>query len=440
MAHSPRKHEDYRIGIICALAIEKAPLIAMLDEIHPKLKKKHGDENEYILGRMAVHDVVIACLPAGLMGNGPAAMVASHMHRSFPIEFGLIVGIGGGVWSKQCDIRLGDVVVSQPTGTHGGVVQWDFGKTGKGGQFQRTGSLDKPPPVLLQALQGLKTFDLTDGIDLKRSLSLMIGKKPQMGKTYRYQGAEDDQLFEATYDHEGDETCKECDNRLLVQRPPREGSIPKIHYGNIASGNEVMKHGTTRDKIAREEGVICFEMEAAGLMDTFRCLVIKGICDYADSHKNNRWQAYAAAMAAAYAKELLSFVSERPVISQADKSPAEGVARQKRRLAHPTEKSTSQPKRMRLQSMNQLGTARPFSQDCDLVEREWFFEGCNNIRDDHEEESDEEDSDEEDSDEEDSDEESSDESTRDENTGSQYRIGSCYKCKDVNAYPKYKCL
>ncbi len=317
MAHPPRKHEDYQIGIICALATEKAAMVAMLDESHPRLKKENGDENEYTLGRIGVHNVVIACLPAGLIGHGPAAIVASNMRRSFPIKFGLMVGVGGGVWSKKDDIRLGDVVVSQPTASHCGVVQWDFGKMGKDGTFQRTGSLDKPPPVLLHALQELRTFDITDGIDLDTSLSLMVRNKPRMGETYRYQGAEHDQLFEARYDHEGDETCEECDNRLLVQRPARKDSTPKIHYGNIASGNEVMKHGVTRDKIAKEEGVICFEMEAAGLMDSFRCLVIRGICDYADSHKNKIWQPYAAATAAAFARELLRFIDEQEVVKTA---------------------------------------------------------------------------------------------------------------------------
>jgi hypothetical protein len=47
-------------------------------------------------------------------------------------------------------------------------------------------------------------------------------------------------------------------------------------------------------------------MEATGLMDEFLCLVICGICGYADSDKNRRWQPYAATTAAAYAKELLS--------------------------------------------------------------------------------------------------------------------------------------
>ena len=132
-----------------------------------------------------------------------------------------------------------------------------------------------------------------------------------MAETFRYQGTEQDQLFDADYDYEGDETCDQCDVQKVVARPPRTNSAPRIHYGNIASGNDVMKHGITRDKIAKEEGVICFEMEAAGLMDNFPCLVIRGICDYADSHKNKMWQPYAAATAAALSRELLSLSANR---------------------------------------------------------------------------------------------------------------------------------
>lgn len=91
---------------------------------------------------------------------------------------------------------------------------------------------------------------------------------------------------------------------------------PQAHYGLIASGNQVMKDGLTRDRLAKELGVICFEMEAAGLMDHFPCLVIRGICDYADSHKNKRWQKYAAMTAAACAKEL--FVDGIPEARVAD--------------------------------------------------------------------------------------------------------------------------
>ena len=90
-----RTHEDYQIGIICALALEKAAVEAMLDEEHPRPQKKEHDVNNYTLGRIGVHNVAIACLPAGLVGNGPAATVAKDMVRSFPIKFGLLAGAFG---------------------------------------------------------------------------------------------------------------------------------------------------------------------------------------------------------------------------------------------------------------------------------------------------------------------------------------------------------
>jgi nucleoside phosphorylase len=112
-----------------------------------------------------------------------------------------------------------------------------------------------------------------------------------------------------SYSHPGGDACDCRDRSRLVSRfPDRRDDKPKVHYGNIASGDQVMKDGPTRDRIAKEEGILCFEMEAAGLMDTFLCVVIRGVCDYADSYKNKRWQPYVAMMTACYAKELLGEV------------------------------------------------------------------------------------------------------------------------------------
>jgi len=71
----------------------------------------------------------------------------------------------------------------------------------------------------------------------------------------------------------------------------------------------------TRDQLRKDLGVLCVEMEAAGLMDEFPCLVIRGICDYADSRKNKKWQPYAAATAAGYAKELLSILPAQEAVA-----------------------------------------------------------------------------------------------------------------------------
>jgi hypothetical protein len=117
-----------------------------------------------------------------------------------------------------------------------------------------------------------------------------------------------DWLFQANYDHQDKSAdCSKCEPDQLVTRTTRDKE-PVIHYGLIASGNQVMKSATTRDAVARELNILCFEMEAAGLMDQLPCLVIRGVCDYCDSHKHKQWQRYAALTAAAYTRVLLGVV------------------------------------------------------------------------------------------------------------------------------------
>jgi nucleoside phosphorylase len=308
-------HHDYTVAWVCALPLEMAAAKAMLDEIHPDLPTSSNDQNTYVLGRILAHNIVIACLPSGVYGTTSAAIVATQMPFTFrSIRFGLMVGIGGGVPSKDVDIRLGDVVVSKPTGGFGGVVQYDFGKTVAQGVFERTGSLNKPPPILLTAIARLQADRMMETSQIPKFLSEMTATYPRMSAEFTYRGKEQDRLFDAAYDHYGSEsTCDTCETSRLVTRPGRDRHDPVIHYGLIASGNQVMRHGGTRDRLGQELGILCFEMEAAGLMDNFPCLVIRGICDYADSHKSKQWQGYAAATAAAYAKELLSVIHPNQV-------------------------------------------------------------------------------------------------------------------------------
>jgi nucleoside phosphorylase len=94
----------------------------------------------------------------------------------------------------------------------------------------------------------------------------------------------------------------------LVERPVRDNQDPVVHYGLIASGNKVTKNAILRDELRDRHNIICFEMEAAGIMNTLPVVIIRGISDYADSHKNDKWQPYAAATAAAYAKGLLKVI------------------------------------------------------------------------------------------------------------------------------------
>jgi nucleoside phosphorylase len=272
----------------------------MLDEEHDAPECDAHDTNIYTCGRIGEHNVVIACLPEGQMGTNPAAAVAVQMKSTFSsTRFGLMVGIGGGIPSGEADIRLGDVVVSKPHKVHGGVVQYDSGKTTSNG-FKRTGSLNSPPTILLNAIAKVQARHMRGTGSLLEHL-LKLVELPEFGR----KAAGPDALFDAKYDHKGGATCGKCNHDYLIERKVRRQEV-MVHYGTIASGNQVMRSAAERDRVSAElGGVLCFETEAAGLMNSFPCLVIRGICDYADSHNNKRWQRYAAGTAASYAKELL---------------------------------------------------------------------------------------------------------------------------------------
>ncbi|KAL0933548.1 uncharacterized protein CTRU02_212511 [Colletotrichum truncatum] len=303
---------DFTVGWVCALPIELAAAAEMMDEEYADLPSQSSDSNVYSFGRIGVHNVVTASLPAGQMGTNQAAIVASQMKQNFPsLRFSVLVGIGGGVpdLENDIDVRLGDVVISQPTGQHGGVIQYDFGKTGADGRIARTGSLNAPPTILLNALAKLRANNFRGKTQVLAYLS-RLSDKPDFASP----GLESDTLYHALSTHAGGPTCAKCRLEDIVDRKPRATTKPALFFGNIASGNQVMKDGPTRDRHSQElGGVLCFEMEAAGLMNNFPCIVIRGICDYADAHKNKRWQPYAAATAAAYGKELLNTVP--PLIS-----------------------------------------------------------------------------------------------------------------------------
>lgn len=242
------------------------------------------------------------------------------MQSTFPrLRFCLIVGVGGGIPSEKNDIRLGDIVVSLPDGQNGGVIKYDMGKMEVGG-FKRLGMLNKPPVVLRNGVTKLRA---TRG--LRGQLSVLINdaaieEDEDDEEEWKYPKRIEDMLFHASFEHVGrGSTCKACadaaksEKSNVISRDPRPTQNSKIFYGNIASGDQVIKKATTRDLLAEREGVICFEMEAAGLMDHLPCLVIRGICDYANSHKNKKWQPYAAIAAAAYAKKLLSVITPEAV-------------------------------------------------------------------------------------------------------------------------------
>ncbi|KAF3807865.1 Vegetative incompatibility protein HET-E-1 [Colletotrichum gloeosporioides] len=276
--------DAYTVGWICALPLEMAAAKLML-EVHPlQVDQDERDHNTYTLGQIQGH--------------------------KRPRHFDSVYWLGSEAERRpQLTTFALAMLLGIPTGTSGGVIQSDRGKLVQNKAFERTGSLNAPPTALLRAAGRVKTDHLSGDSRIPDFLSEAFERKPKMKRKFAYQGKSHDCLFKTKYEHVNtDSGCDNCDATQTVQREERDDTDPVVHYGNIASGNQVIKHAETRDRLSRELGVLFFEMEAAGLMQEFPCLVVRGICDYSDSHKNKRWQEYAAATSAAYAKELLSVV------------------------------------------------------------------------------------------------------------------------------------
>jgi len=266
-----------------------------------------------------------------------AATGATSLSSSFPgIRLCLVVGICGGVptytyLDTEKEILLGDIIISN------GIVRYDLARQLPNGRFRKDAfndNLPRPTPEILSFLRKI------DGIHGRRKLlrdtRLHLAEicKMEGFEKSEYPGANEDKLYKPDYRHnhhdpkdcaicakcESDEygTCDraldlsclqlKCENKGVVQRErlsSGEAQVPLIHFGRFASGDLVMKSGYHRDEISEKEQVIAFEMEGAGVWDVFPSLVIKAVCDYADGHKNKKWQGYAAAVAAACTKACL---------------------------------------------------------------------------------------------------------------------------------------
>ena len=194
-----------------------------------------------------------------------------------------------------------------------GVIQYDMGKRVEG-EFHRDSHTNKPPLHLISAANFLKDkHALGQG---RMHAYIEHGKKilQRPPTSYEFPSPDYDILFPSEYSHSSDkdnDLCEKCDRSRLKKRSPRGNA--QVHYGLIASANTLLRDGKFRDNMRESLGVLCFEMEAAGLMNSFPCLVIRGISDYADDHKNNAWQAYAALTAAAYTKDRLMEIQPQHV-------------------------------------------------------------------------------------------------------------------------------
>jgi nucleoside phosphorylase len=350
--HRPRHRKDFEIALICALRVEFDAVEALFDDYYEDdftYGKAPGDPNAYTTGKLCGHNVVLAYMPG--IGKASSASVAASFSTSFPgIKLGIVVGVCGGVpfgTDDEREILLGDVIISK------GLIKFDFGRQYPNRLVRKDTlqeNLGRPSAEIRAFLAKLSGRRNRKRLREKTSSYLEELCRKDGFQMSSYPGADKDKLYQPAYwhKHRGLNVCSNCANcrdwadevcniamelpceevlcedsqlipRVRVEKAKgtgldghaltveelQEAKKPLIHFGLIASGDMVMKSGLHRDQIASCENVIAFEMEGAGVWDNFPTVVIKSVCDYADSHKNKKWQRYAAATSAACMKAFL---------------------------------------------------------------------------------------------------------------------------------------
>ena len=362
--------EDFEIAIICALPLEADAVNYLFDEFWDldgdSFQKTPRDQNHYTTGRIGKFNVVLVHLPG--MGKANAATAATFLLSSYTnVRLALVVGICGGVPvldpdDERDEVLLGDVVISNA------VVQYDFRRNSTS-EPTRTHNMrledvfNKAGKDIAALLKSLSTYHGKARIrdktarhlkELQNARATAVKRDGEtLSKTYQYPGTSNDRLFKSSHLHRhrsslprAEPRCgctdkSSCDQALrffcenlgclnspaslvqprkrlnfkrVLERDPRrqsEAQVPCVHIGTVGSGDIVMRSAVDRDRLAQHHNIIALEMEGAGVWETMPCIIIKGVSDYADSHKDKKWQNFAAATAASATKALLEVLIRR---------------------------------------------------------------------------------------------------------------------------------
>ncbi|KAJ3482573.1 hypothetical protein NLG97_g7531 [Lecanicillium saksenae] len=295
----------YTLVWIAPLDVEARAALALFLKIHEgHFAVARGHDYVFHAGEIAGHNTILATLTPGSYGTGSAAGLASQVKILFPnLWLGLLVGVAAGLPRfshlelPDRDIRLGDVLVAQPSSRRDALIAYDLGRV-----VDDSGSVE-----LLRdghALARIEPLVLSAAGKLKQRPGATVNQLLQHYKEIENEICDDDGN---TFADPGDQHDILWDGNSPVHRPPRLQRT-RVWYGSIGSGEKLMRDATTRDRLRDEFDLIGLEMEAAGVINAIPVGVIRGVCDYGDRGKNKQWQPYAAAVAAAYAKQLLQMM------------------------------------------------------------------------------------------------------------------------------------
>lgn len=287
--------ENVKVLIVTALPKERAAVLAAMS-VHERFGVE-GDPKVYDIGLFVDSQTnrnpraVILCQSG--MGNDNAATAATDALRSFPnVEHVIMTGIAGGCPNPDVPsehVRLGDIVFSGEAG----IVEYDFVKEEPNSRKTRS-SPQKPSARILDVASAICADE-------------MLGKRPWLNEI--------EQIIEKI------PGCARPPSSMDILHAPDQTIIehpkgaerhdqPVVHNGGIGTADTLQKNPQSRDELRDKYRVKAIEMEAGGMQNAAwahdrSIMVVRGICDYCDTFKNDAWQNYAAAVAAAFTKILI---------------------------------------------------------------------------------------------------------------------------------------
>lgn len=321
--------EEYTIGWICSNSKTSSLAVAMLDERYAYPTAPLNSSYIYTKGSIGHHNIVISCPRIEDSIDDPTKKLnPNDLRKSFPsLQYCFIIGIGSGISPM---IQLGDVVISKPP------QHWQRVNSTQYTKYQPD-SWEHFPISLLGALHKLQLArrDISSGI-ISRHIEEAKEKAPHLRSLRLNPSQLQDLLFKANYKHvdrpetinspasignrlgEAPTACYYCDMSQTLVRPLRD--FTQVHLGNTISETWVIDSATIRNELGIDHefdmlDVLCIEQKAAYFKTNVPYLLISGICDYADSHKNESWQDYATAVAVACAKGIVEYLPSQSIES-----------------------------------------------------------------------------------------------------------------------------
>ncbi|KAL4911777.1 hypothetical protein BDW62DRAFT_207119 [Aspergillus aurantiobrunneus] len=301
---------QYTVAWICNREIEFKAAVSALDEVHVDYigpcAPGHYPEGwlVYAFGEIQGNNVVIVSAQRYKPNGVIASMDIQQTIRDFfpRVRVSMMVTTGGGVPRDKHDVRLGDVVVSKFANPLTVVNVEDVDM--EDNRSKITPQAMSPPSRWAERARCSFEQDIKQKRDnVSAHLANIVQKNPECV----FPSTADDLLFESADEHQGKygQGCEQCDAGKAIQRPVRDDTSPRVHFGPVASGAAIGRAMDYRDALTNDTGAIAVQIGAIPLMEFLRPLLVVGVANYADYHANEEWENYAAAAAAACAKAIV---------------------------------------------------------------------------------------------------------------------------------------